>query len=97
MRLRIRFAAVRFKPLEKDKRLSINLLPEGRRGRGFAGFSERFRQKGREQDRSSRSQQRLFEDTLQLPDVARPMVTTQTVEGFRCRLARLSSRLKRRR
>jgi hypothetical protein len=70
VRLRVQVTNVRRDPLPDDERLHAELRC-GRRRRCSTGLSQRFRQENREQDGAAGFEQGLFQETLQLPNVAR--------------------------
>ena len=80
VRLRVEVTYVGLDPLLDDERLLVGLDPTRRRRGCSAGPSQRFRQEGREQDGAAGLEQGLFQDALQLPNVARPRVAAQPLQ-----------------
>src|SRR5947209_4568045 len=82
VRLRVEVTYVGPDPLLDDERLLVGLDPTRRRRGCSAGPSQRFRQEGREQDGAAGLEQGLFQDALQLPNVARPRVAAQPLQSL---------------
>src|SRR5712671_2348671 len=91
MCVRVEVTNVGLDPLPDDERLHAGLFCR-RRGY-YASPSQRFRQEGREQDRAAGLEQGLFQDALQLPNVARPRVTAQPLQPLGGDLADLPPEL----
>src|SRR5262249_62213005 len=87
VRLRVEVAYVGPDPLPDDNRLLAGLSLTRRRRDRSASPSQSFRQEGREQDGAAGLEQGLFQDTLQLTNVAPPRGAAQPLQPPRGHLA----------
>ena len=79
--------------MKSSNGIPLRLL-HGRRGAAGASASPRtFGQEGRDEDGAGGAEQRLFQDALQLADVARPGVGAQPRQRLRSDLAHLAAQL----